>query len=235
MTEAELSQALAVGAAAVDRAMESHVHAIGLGEMGIGNTTAASALLAALLKRSAAATVGRGTGVDDAAFAHKRAVVDRALETHVDAVASGDARECLRRLGGLELASIAGAALEGARRGVAVVADGFISTVAVLAAARIAAAEDAALLAALTRSLFLAHRSAELAHGLALDACGETLGVSSRPVLELDMRLGEGTGAALAMPVLRAAAAVMREMATFASAGVSAGSHAEVHSVLSPE
>jgi nicotinate-nucleotide--dimethylbenzimidazole phosphoribosyltransferase len=224
---------MSVGAAAVERASDRGTQVIGFGEMGIGNTTAASALLAAVTGRNAAATVGRGTGVDDAALAHKRSVVDRALAEHATNIESRDARECLRCLGGLELAAIAGATREAARRGMAVVADGFISTVSVLAAVRIAAAEDADLQAALARSVFFAHRSAELAHGLALDACGETLGISTRPLLELDMRLGEGTGAALAVPLLRSAAAVMREMATFASASVSAGEHADAHAVVS--
>jgi nicotinate-nucleotide--dimethylbenzimidazole phosphoribosyltransferase len=235
MTPAELSDALAVGAATIERALGRGVQAVGLGEMGIANTTAASAVLAALTGRNVTVTVGRGTGVDDATLARKLAVVQAALAKHAAALSTltSDARQALRCVGGLELAAIAGATLEGARRGIAIIADGFISTVSVLAAARIAAAEDAELLAALSRSVFFAHRSAELAHSLALDACGETLGVSSRPLLDLDMRLGEGTGAALAVPLLRAAAAVMREMATFESAGVSAGAHADEHSVIS--
>jgi nicotinate-nucleotide--dimethylbenzimidazole phosphoribosyltransferase len=232
MTPAELSDAMAVGSAAVQRASDRGTHAIGFGEMGIANTTAASAVLAALIGRGATVTVGRGTGVDDAAVAHKRIVVDQALAVHAATIATRDARECLRYVGGLELASIAGATLEAARRGVAIVADGFISTVSVLAAIRIAAAEDAGLLAALARSVFFAHRSAELAHGLALDASGDTLGMPTRPLLDLEMRLGEGTGAALAIPLLRTAAAVMREMATFASAGVSAGDRADVHAAV---
>jgi nicotinate-nucleotide--dimethylbenzimidazole phosphoribosyltransferase len=207
MSPAECDAALDVGRAAVRRAAAGGVRALGLGEMGIGNTTAAAALLCALTGLPPEDTVGRGTGVDDAGVRRKCDVVRAALARHAGACA--DPRAGLAALGGLELAAIAGAVLEAPGHGMAVMADGFISTVAALAAVRIDA--DAA------RTLFVAHRSAEHGHGAAIDALGE------RPLLALDMRLGEGSGAALALPILRAAAAVLRDMATFASAGVSRG------------
>lgn len=223
MTIDELDAALEVGRAAARRAVADGVHALGLGEMGIGNTTVASMLLSGLTKQPAAATVGRGTGVSDDVLARKREVVDRALNLYPFDAADG-ARHLLRCVGGLELAAIAGAALEAAKHRVAVVADGFISTVAVLCALQIARSDEQ-----LAPAVFFAHRSAEIGHGIALEACAAISDCDARPLLQLEMRLGEGSGAALAMPILRAAAAVMRDMATFASAGVSAGDHAAEH------
>jgi len=204
MTDAECDAAIAVGRAAVRRAADDGVAAIGLGEMGIGNTTAAAAVLSALTGAPPAVTVGRGTGVDDARLAHKRVVVTEALARHATHTTP---MAILAALGGLELAAIAGAALEAPRHGIAVVVDGFISTVGTLAAVRIDPS--------IRDHLFFAHRSAESGHGVALEA------LAARPMLDLGLRLGEGTGAALALPLLRAAAAVLAEMATFDGAGVS--------------
>jgi nicotinate-nucleotide--dimethylbenzimidazole phosphoribosyltransferase len=203
MTADECAAAIRVGREAARRAAADGVQAIGLGEMGIGNTTAAAALLSALTGEPATKTVGRGTGVDDERLAHKRDVVTRAVAMHPVTSPA----QALAALGGLELAAIAGAALEAPAHRMVVVADGFISTVATLAAVRIDPAISA--------NLFWAHRSAEQGHGLALDALG------AQPMLDLRCRLGEGTGAALAIPLLRSAAAILTEMATFASAGVS--------------
>lgn len=234
MTNAEFDAALAVGRAAADRAMADGVQALGLGEMGIGNTTAAAAILSAFSGESSAVTAGLGTGVDGNAYARKQVVVDRAVRLHLGAL-DGDGRgdEILRRLGGLEIAAMAGAALAAATHGIAVVADGFISTVAILCALNMSAESERAGAHALRTALFFAHRSSERGHRLAFEMCGSLEGVDARPLLDLEMRLGEGTGAALAMPILRAAAAVMREMATFASAGVSPGQHAAEHSMPS--
>ncbi len=203
MTDAECTAAMAAGRDALRRAAADGVRAVGLGEMGIGNTTAAAALLSGLTGAPAVETVGRGTGVDDQRLAHKRGVVDRAVGRH----ASDDPRHLLASLGGLEMAAIAGAALEATAHGMVVVADGFISTVATLAAVRLDPATGA--------NLFFAHRSAERGHGIALDALG------ALPMLDLKCRLGEGTGAAMAIPLLRSAAAVLSDMATFANANVS--------------
>jgi nicotinate-nucleotide--dimethylbenzimidazole phosphoribosyltransferase len=203
MTADECTAAMTVGREALQRAAGDGVQAVGLGEMGIGNTTAAAALLSGLTGAPASETVGRGTGVDDQRLAHKRQVVAEAVAKH----ATNDPQKALAALGGLELAAIAGAALEAPAHGMIVVADGFISTVATLAAVRIDPS--------IRTNLFWAHRSAELGHGVALDALG------ALPMLDLRCRLGEGTGAALAIPLLRSAAAVLTEMATFASASVS--------------
>jgi nicotinate-nucleotide--dimethylbenzimidazole phosphoribosyltransferase len=204
MTDAERDQAMTVGRDAVRRAAAAGVRAVGLGEMGIGNTTAAAAVLSALTGAPPAETVGRGTGVDDARLAHKRLVVARALTCHV---ACTTPLAILGALGGLELAAIAGAALEAPHQSMAIVADGFISTVATLAAVRIDPS--------IRSFVFCSHRSAESGHTLALDALG------ARPMLDLGLRLGEGSGAALAIPLLRSAAAILSDMATFAHAGVS--------------
>ncbi|MEP6620889.1 MAG: nicotinate-nucleotide--dimethylbenzimidazole phosphoribosyltransferase [bacterium] len=229
MAEEEFRAALEVGRAAAKRAAHDGIHALGLGEMGIGNTASAAAVLSGLTGLSVEQTVGRGTGVDDAGLARKQSIVERAIVRHRPAFMKGDnriqAREVLRCLGGLELAAIAGAAMEAAHQRIAIVADGFISTVAVLAALRITAdsAEEQEL-PQLARSIFFAHSGSELGHGASLAACAAVDGVDARPILALALRLGEGSGAALAIPLMRAAADVMREMATFADAGVSSAS-----------
>jgi nicotinate-nucleotide--dimethylbenzimidazole phosphoribosyltransferase len=205
LTDDEVEAALAAGRAAVRRAADAGSEGVGLGDMGIGNTTAAAALLSALTGASAQQTVGRGTGVDDRGLAAKRDVVEASLRLHAQRL--GDARSALAAVGGLEIAALTGATIEAAKRGRAVIVDGFISTVAALAAVRLAPA--------ILPALFFAHRSAEAGHRLALSALG------AEPLLDLEMRLGEATGSALAFPILKAAAAVMREMATFSSAGVS--------------
>ena len=230
MSNEELNDALLVGAAAVRRAVSSGVQAIGLGEMGIGNTTSAAALLSALTGQSAETTVGVGTGVNSATLTLKRDVVSRAIALHGTRSATVSARECLRRVGGFELAAIAGAALEALHHPIAIVADGFISTVSVLAAAYIVQEERAERVHAFADRVFLAHQSSERGHSLAVQSLGLVLEVPLRPLLDMEMRLGEGSGAALAMPLLRAAAAIMRDMATFESAGVSAGDKIEQHS-----
>jgi nicotinate-nucleotide--dimethylbenzimidazole phosphoribosyltransferase len=228
MSNDELNAALAVGESAARRAKDAGVRALGLGEMGIANTTSAAALLCALTGYSGELTVGRGTGIDDDAMAHKREIVDAAVRMHFgDTRPAG--RDALRCVGGLEIAAIAGAAMEAAHLGLAVVVDGFISTVGVLCALHIDRSSSLNT-PPLANALFFAHRSTERGHGLALDACGSFENCDAAPLLELGLRLGEGTGAALALPLLRASAAVMRDMATFAEAGVSAGEHAEQHS-----
>jgi nicotinate-nucleotide--dimethylbenzimidazole phosphoribosyltransferase len=162
--------------------------------------------------------------VDDARLAHKRAVVEGALDRHRAAPAplrGDEARRALEGLGGLELAAMAGAAAEGAARGLVVVVDGYIATAAALAAAAVAAGGGGA--PRLADALVFAHRSAEPGHAAALDGF-VALGMDRddvRPLLDLGLRLGEGTGGVLALPLLRAAARVLAEMATFGGAGVS--------------
>ena len=199
MTPAAARRAMAAGAALVS-ALPAADRLVGFGEMGIGNTTSAAALLAALLGLSPAAVAGRGTGVDDAGLARKRTVLRRALALHAGAAP-------LAALGGFEIAMMAGAMARAARERRLVVVDGFVATAAW-------AAVDSPTLRA--HSIF-AHVSAERAHRAVLARLGVT------PLLDLGMRLGEGSGAALAIPVIQSAAALLREMATFEQAGVARG------------
>lgn len=176
-----------------------------LGEMGIGNTTVAAAVCHGLFGGTAADWVGRGTGVDDAGLARKVAAVAKAVDLHGPHL--GDPLEVLRRLGGRELCAIAGAILAARLQNVPVVLDGYVVT----AAAAVLHAMDAT---ALDHCL-AGHVSAEAPHRTALERLG------LKPILDLGMRLGEGSGAALAVPVIRAALACHSGMATFAQAGVS--------------
>ena len=211
LTSGERDAAMAAGRAAARRAQADGIRTLLLGEMGIGNTTAAAALLSALTGHAPAETVGRGAGVDVAGLERKRAVVAKALERHAASADGGDVAAALASLGGLEIAALVGAILEGARLGLALVVDGFIVTVAALAAVRLEAAA--------AQGLFFAHRGAEAGHALALDACAAA-GCEARPLLALDLRLGEASGAVAALPLLRPACALF-EMATFAEADLS--------------
>ena len=207
MTEREVGEALAAGAEEV-RTLPREVGLIGVGEMGIANTTAAAAVTACLTGAGVDVVVGRGTGVDDAGLARKREAVRRGVARAASAQGSArHAAQVLREVGGLEIAAMAGAMIGGAARGALVLVDGFISAAAALAACEIR--PD------LPPYLIASHRSTEPGHSVALDALGLD------PVLDLEMRLGEASGTALAIPVVRAAAALLREMATFESAGVS--------------
>ncbi len=175
-----------------------------LGEMGIGNTTAASAITAALTGLPPAAVTGRGTGVDDAALARKVGVVERALAiNHPDPT---DPLDVLTKIGGLEIAGLVGVTLGAAARRVPVIVDGFIAGAAALVAAE--------LCPQVRDYLIAAHVSAEVGHRAILGHLG------LRPLLDLDLRLGEGSGAALVLPLVEAAARLLDEMATFAEAGV---------------
>jgi nicotinate-nucleotide--dimethylbenzimidazole phosphoribosyltransferase len=176
-----------------------------LGEMGIGNTTSAAAIAAALFGGGAARFVGRGTGLDDAGLARKRTVIDAALARHADAL--GDPLKVATALGGRELAAILGATLAARRLCIPVLLDGFVATAA--------AAPLAKLRADALSHVLVGHVSAEAGHRTLLDALGK------KPLLDLSMRLGEASGAALAVPILRAALACHTGMATFAEAGVS--------------
>lgn len=200
MTAGECAEAMLHGADVVNALPELQV--LALGEMGIGNTTSAAALVAAVLGLSADDVAGRGTGVDDAGLQRKRAVIADALARH----AGGEPTELLARLGGLEIAALVGAIEASAQRGTLVLLDGFITGAAALVAVR----RNPRVLSYLVAG----HRSAEPAHGLVLSALG------LRPLLELDMRLGEGSGAVLAVSLLRAACAVMHEVRTFEEANI---------------
>jgi nicotinate-nucleotide--dimethylbenzimidazole phosphoribosyltransferase len=186
-------------------AVEGKPDLLCIGEMGIGNTTVAAAVYAALFGGSGAEWVGRGTGVDDAGLARKAAAVDAALERH--ATALGDPLSVLARLGGREIAAMLGAIIAARQQKIPVIVDGFVAT----AAAAVAHAVNPA---ALDHCLF-AHVSTESAHLRALDEMGKTA------LLDLGMRLGEGSGAALAAVLVKTALHLHRNMATFAGAGVS--------------
>ncbi len=175
------------------------------GEMGIGNTTSAAALACALLQRQAKELVGPGTGLDEAGVAHKAQIIAHALERHARGLDSP--LEMLRCLGGFEIAALVGAYLACGQRGIPVLVDGFISSVAALVAVR--------LRPGLLPWLCFSHGSAEPGHRLVLQA------MNAAPLLDLGMRLGEASGAAVALPLLRQACALHNEMATFAEAGVS--------------
>ncbi|MCE4062770.1 nicotinate-nucleotide--dimethylbenzimidazole phosphoribosyltransferase [Pandoraea sputorum] len=207
MTREQLETALAAGAARVVTHASRGTRMIGFGEMGIGNTSAAACLMQRLTGLPLADCVGRGTGVDDAGLARKTAVLERALAAHPATGDTPDPLDTLATFGGFEIAMMTGAYLAAAKLGLVIVVDGFISTSALLVAARVAPA-------VLDYCVF-AHASDETGHRAMLDALG------AEPLLQLGLRLGEGTGAALAMPLIQAAAAFLREMATFEGAGVS--------------
>jgi len=208
MDEAQLAEALSAGREAVARALADEAQLFIGGEMGIANTTAASAIAAALLGKQPAELAGPGTGLDAAGVSHKAQVIERALALHQAAL--GNPLEVLRRLGGFEIAALCGAYLSAAQQGLAVLVDGFISSVAALVALRINPA--------IAPWLLLSHASAEPGHAAVVAAIGE------QPLLDLKMRLGEGSGAAVALPLLRLACALHNNMATFAEAGVADGS-----------
>ncbi|HEY2401333.1 MAG TPA: nicotinate-nucleotide--dimethylbenzimidazole phosphoribosyltransferase [Steroidobacteraceae bacterium] len=211
MTDDELTAALDVGARCAREAIQRGAQLLIAGDMGIANTTAAACLICAFTGTLPEQVVGRGTGVDDAGLARKREVVTEALARARKAVgtsdsAAADARQMFAQVGGLEIAAMAGFYIEAASSRVPVVLDGYISGAAALAAVRL---EPGAV-----RWMLASHRSAEGGHGYALQALG------LNPLVDLGMRLGEGSGAALTLPIIRAALALHRNMATFASAGV---------------
>jgi nicotinate-nucleotide--dimethylbenzimidazole phosphoribosyltransferase len=204
MTRAQAEAAIETGAALAAEAIAEGADLLGTGEMGIGNTTAASAITAAITGAPADLVTGHGTGLDEAARGRKIEVVRRALS--VNAPDPADGLDVVAKLGGFEIAGLVGVILAAAARRVPVALDGFIAGAAALVA--VAVAPEA------RHALFASHRSAEPGHARALAWLG------LEPYLALGMRLGEGTGAALFVPLARAAAAVYGEMATFKSAGV---------------
>jgi nicotinate-nucleotide--dimethylbenzimidazole phosphoribosyltransferase len=204
MTRSEAVSALEAGIRIAEELAADGVTLLGIGDMGIGNTTASSALTAAFTGAPPAEVVGRGTGIDDQGLHRKIDVVRRALALH--RLDPGDPVGTLAQLGGFEIAGLAGVVLGAVAARVPVVVDGFICGAAALTATRIAPAAAGSLIAS--------HRSVEAGHRAVLKAIGQ------RPLLDLDLRLGEGTGAVLAMSLVDAALAIVREMATFASAGV---------------
>ncbi len=205
MSREQAVQALELGIALVEEELARGLDIVAPGDMGIANTTPAAAVVAAVTGLPPAMVAGRGTGVDDAGLARKIAVLERALQ--VNRPDPRDGVDLLAKVGGFEIGTIAGIILGAAAHRIPVVIDGFISTAGALIAAAIAPQ--------VTPYCIAAHNSAEPGHRAMLEHLGLT------PLLDLKMRLGEGTGAALAMSLVEAACKVLNEMATFAEAGVS--------------
>ncbi|MEA2685117.1 MAG: nicotinate-nucleotide--dimethylbenzimidazole phosphoribosyltransferase [Actinomycetota bacterium] len=203
----EARAALDVGAEVAAQLVAEGAKCLVTGEMGIGNTTPAAALIAALTDRPPAEVTGRGTGIDDATLAHKVAVIELALGRHADVISTAGPLATLAAVGGLEIAALAGFIVAGAAARVPVVVDGVIADAALLVAIRLAPG--------VLDYCIAGHRSTEPGATAVLDHLGLD------PLLDLGLRLGEGSGACLALPVVEAAARVLREMATFDSAGVS--------------
>lgn len=204
MTREEARRAVEAGIEIVTREIERGADIVGTGDMGIGNTTASSAIVAAITRRPVAEVTGRGTGVDDGGLARKITVIERALA--LNKPNPTDALDVLGDVGGLEIGGLAGVMLGAAAQRVPVVMDGFISGAAALIACALAPAAQPYLIAA--------HRSVEIGHRAILQH------LRLEPLLDLDLRLGEGTGAALGISLCIAACKILDEMATFGEAGV---------------
>lgn len=204
MEVAAFDAAWAVGADEADRAVDAGARVLIAGEMGIGNTTPAACLTALLTGIDAGAAVGRGAGADDAVVEAKRAVVAKAVATAL-AATEADPRRAFASVCGYEIAAMAGFHARGAARGATLLLDGYVATAAALIAERLAQGS--------VRAMIAGHRSAEPGHAAALAHLGLD------PVLEWDMRLGEGSGALVALPLLDAAAALLRDVARLDSIG----------------
>ncbi len=205
MTPAQCQQALDTGAKLVEAAVASGSNVFAFGEMGIGNTTSAAAIMSVLCGLPTSQCTGRGTGLDDAGVQHKAKVISQAIATHSGSLNTPQA--VLQYLGGFEIAMMVGAMLTAASQSAVVLVDGFISTAAALVAAKMQPN--------FLQYCVFSHCSHESGHALML----QHLGV--KPVLNLDLRLGEGTGAVLVYPLLQAALNFLNDMASFEDAGVS--------------
>lgn len=207
MTQEEAGRAIEVGIGMAEKACRNGVGMIATGEMGIGNTTPSAAIFSSLLPFDIIEVTGRGTGLDEQGLIKKTEVLKKALAVNEGAL--GDPVSTLAAIGGLEIAGICGLCIGGAAHGMAVVVDGFISSAGALVAMR---------LNPLVRDyLFFSHRSFEKGHRIFFEKEG------IRPILDLDLRLGEGTGAAVAMQIMEDAFKVFNEMATFEDVGIEPG------------
>ncbi|MEH0157888.1 nicotinate-nucleotide--dimethylbenzimidazole phosphoribosyltransferase [Limibacter armeniacum] len=205
MSEEQLQEAIEKGADQVTKAHQEGCNVVGFGEMGIGNTSAASMLMALLCKLPVAGCVGRGTGIDDPQFANKINILEQAKDFHK--LSGEDPWKVLQTFGGLEIAMICGGMLKAAELGMVILVDGFISTSAFLVGYK--------LYPALKDYAVFCHQSDESGHRRMLEHIG------AEPILNLGMRLGEGSGAAVAYPIIQSAISFLNEMASFESAGVS--------------
>ncbi len=205
MTSAQLSKAMMIGYSAAMRAAESKSELFIGGEMGIGNTTSATAIACALLKEPVEILVGPGTGLGRDGIKQKTEIIKTSLIKHSDI--GDDPWQVLQRLGGFEIAALTGSYIAAAQQGIAILVDGFICSIAALAAIRMNPG--------IKPWLFFAHASSEPGHATVMKA------LNAKPLLNCGMRLGEGSGAAVAVPLLRSAIALHNEMATFTEANVS--------------
>jgi len=205
MSKDQALRAIAVGLEMADRAREQNADLVGTGDMGIGNTTASSAVLASMTGLSVSQVTHRGTGIDDSTLAQKMLIIERAIA--VNRPEAKDPLDVLAKVGGFEIAGIAGLIIGCAFHRIPVVVDGFISTAGAMIA--VGLSPD------IKEYLFASHQSVEVGHRFMLEHIGQ------KPILNLSLRLGEGTGAALAMFIIEAAVKVLNEMATFSEAGIS--------------
>jgi nicotinate-nucleotide--dimethylbenzimidazole phosphoribosyltransferase len=205
MTREEAEQALQVGIDILNEEATRGLDLVATGDMGIGNTTPSSAIAAAMTGLPVAQVVGRGTGIDDQGLERKIKVIERSLA--VNQPNPNDAMDVLHKVGGLEIAGLAGVMIAAASRRIPVVVDGFISTAAAMIAVGLAPGAR--------NYLISAHQSVEVGHQAMLKH------LNLKPLLDMNMRLGEGTGAALAFHLIEASTRILREMATFGEAGVS--------------
>ncbi len=205
MTQQQLEVALSAGREAIERARQQDAKLFIGGEMGIANTTSAAVLYSALLGLTAEQSTGAGTGLDDKGIQHKTDIVSQILKRHESC--GDDALQWLRCTGGFEIAALTGAYIRAAQCGIPILVDGFISTAAALCAVK--------LLPGVNDYLFFSHLSAEQGHHIALEM------LQQQPLLDLGMRLGEGSGAAVAASLLQSACVLHNQMATFAEAAVS--------------
>jgi nicotinate-nucleotide--dimethylbenzimidazole phosphoribosyltransferase len=208
MTPEQCTSCLENGRALVAQVQETGCNVIGFGEMGIGNTSSAAVLMSMLLNLPLADCVGAGTGVADERYKQKLAILEQAKMVH-STVDVTDPMAVLRTVGGFEIATLCGAFLEAARRRMVILVDGFIASVAFLCASQLDAT--------IRPFAVFCHQSAEKGHARLLTELG------AEPLLQLGMRLGEGTGCAVAYPILQSAVAFLNEMASFESAGISGG------------
>ncbi len=204
MTSEQLDAALQSGYQVIERALKRKAKIFIGGEMGIANTTSASALYCALLGLTPEEATGAGTGLDEAGIKHKTQIVEKMIKTHRKW--GGDTQALLQHIGGFEIAALTGAYIHAAQNGLAIIVDGFISSVAALCAVKINPAVN--------DYLFFSHLSAEHGHRKVLES------LQQKPLLDLNMRLGEGSGAAVAASLLISACALHNQMATFAEAAV---------------
>ncbi|WP_026105065.1 nicotinate-nucleotide--dimethylbenzimidazole phosphoribosyltransferase [Halalkalibacterium ligniniphilum] len=205
MTRSEVEEALLIGFTQAEEIIKKGAKCLLLGEMGIGNTTTSSAILAVLSGKDVKELVGQGTGISEERVVHKQKIIEKVIRKRNPD--PNDPIDILSKLGGLEIAGMAGAMLSAAHHRIPILVDGFISSTAALIAKAISSK--------VSDYMFLSHRSVEPGHDTVIQL------LEKQPILDLELRLGEGSGSAIAFPILQSATLMLKEMATFTSAGVS--------------